>query len=180
MSIDTQARPTGEPVVGTRMTGRSRTIAEADLVGFAGLTGDWHPQHVDSEWAGASMFGERVAHGMAILSYSIGLIDFDPERVVALRGLDGVRFKRPVPIGETISVEAVVREVREIDAHLALVGFGWTVRTAAGATAIKASVQVLWRRDESERPDEAEADPDPDMERTEEGDYLLYPGGLLL
>ena len=43
-----------------------------------------------------SRFGERIAHGMLVLSYSIGLIGFDPDRVVALRGIDSLTFKRPV------------------------------------------------------------------------------------
>ena len=79
---------------------------------FAALTGDWHPQHADAEWAAASRFGSRVAHGMLVVSYAVGLVGFDPERVVALRGLDGVVFKRPVTIGDTIHVEGAVDAVR--------------------------------------------------------------------
>ncbi len=82
---------------GARITGRARTITESDIVSFAAMTGDWHPQHVDAEWAAESRFGERIAHGMLVLSYSIGLMGFDPERVVALRGIDSLTFKRPVP-----------------------------------------------------------------------------------
>jgi acyl dehydratase len=65
-----------------------RTITEGDLVSFSALTGDWHPQHSDVEWAMGSQFSERVAHGMLVLSYSIGLAPLDPDRVVALRGFD--------------------------------------------------------------------------------------------
>ena len=81
---------------GATFTTRGRTITESDLVSFAALTGDWHPQHADASWAAAGRFGERVAHGMMLVSYSVGLVAFDPERVVALRGLDAVVFKRPV------------------------------------------------------------------------------------
>ncbi len=42
---------------------RGRTITEADVVQFAALTGDLHPQHTDAAWAASSRFGERVAHG---------------------------------------------------------------------------------------------------------------------
>ena len=94
--------------VGTRVVTRGRTITETDLVSFSALTGDWHPQHADAEWAAASPFGERIAHGMLVLSYGVGLLPIDPERVVALRGLRNVVFKRPVPIGCTISVEAEI------------------------------------------------------------------------
>ena len=57
---------------------RGRTITEADLVSFAALTGDWHPQHADAEWADAGRFGERVAHGMLVLSYAVGLVRVRP------------------------------------------------------------------------------------------------------
>ena len=90
------------PELGAELTTRGRTITETDLVSFSSLTGDWHPQHADAEWAANGRFGERVAHGMLVLSYALGLMPFDPERVVALRGLDSVTFKRPVRIGDTI------------------------------------------------------------------------------
>ena len=96
--------------VGDRPSTHGRTITEADLVSFAALTGDWHPQHADAEWAAESRFGERIAHGMLVLSYVVGLAGFDPERVVALRGFDSVTFKRPVAIGDTIRVEAEVED----------------------------------------------------------------------
>src|SRR3954469_16022733 len=90
-----------------------RTITEADVVAFAGLTGDHHPQHVDASWAAHGPFGERIAHGMLVPAYAVGLVDFDPERVVALRRIEDVVFKRPVKIGDTIHVDVVL--VREAD-----------------------------------------------------------------
>ena len=50
-----------QPAVGTPFESRGRTITEADLVSFAALTGDWHPQHADAGWAASGPFGERVA-----------------------------------------------------------------------------------------------------------------------
>jgi 3-hydroxybutyryl-CoA dehydratase len=82
-----------------------RTVTEADVVAFAGLTGDFHPQHVDAEWAAQSVFGERVAHGLLILGLAAGLVEFDPNEVIALRGVRDAVFKRPVRIGDTIHVE---------------------------------------------------------------------------
>jgi 3-hydroxybutyryl-CoA dehydratase len=130
---------------GARLTGRARTITESDLVSFAALTGDWHPQHSDVEWAATSRFGERIAHGMLVLSYSIGLLGFDPERVVALRGLDSVTFKRPVAIGETIRVEADVEEATPLDEGHELVTLRWRVLGAGGRLAVRARVQVVHR-----------------------------------
>ena len=121
------------PEVGAELTTRGRTITEADLVSFSALTGDWHPQHADAEWAANGRFGERVAHGMLVLSYALGLMPFDPERVVALRGLDSVTFKRPVRIGDTIRVRSRVERVRELDDEHSLVALalaGIRTRTA--------------------------------------------------
>lgn len=129
---------------GGRIRSRGRTITEADLVGFSALTGDWHPQHADAEWARHSRFGERIAHGMLVLSYSIGLVGFDPDEVVALRGIDGLTFKRPVRIGETIRVEAEVEEARPLDSEHELVTLRWRV-LASERLAIRAKVQVVRR-----------------------------------
>jgi 3-hydroxybutyryl-CoA dehydratase len=88
-----------------------RTVTEADVVAFASLTGDFHPQHVDAEWAGQSVFGERVAHGLLILSMAAGMVDFDPAEVIALRAVRDAVFKRPVRLGDTIHVETRRGEV---------------------------------------------------------------------
>jgi acyl dehydratase len=131
---------------GATIRSRGRTITEADLVSFAALTGDWHPQHADAEWAARSRFGERIAHGMLVLSYSIGLVGFDPERVVALRGFDSVTFKRPVAIGETIRVEAEVADATQLDDGHELLTLRWRV-LASDRLAIRAKVQIVGRSD---------------------------------
>ncbi len=136
------------PEVGASLTSRARTITEADVVGFAGLTGDWHPQHSDAEWAEAGRFGERVAHGLLVLSYAVGLFAFDPERVVALRGIDDVTFKRPVLIGDTIKVGSKVESVRPLDDEHSLVAFAWRILNQRDQVVVRAKVEVLWRLDE--------------------------------
>jgi acyl dehydratase len=137
------------PEVGAELTTRGRTITETDLVSFSSLTGDWHPQHGDAEWAANGRFGERVAHGMLVLSYALGLMPFDPERVVALRGLDSVSFKRPVRIGDTIRLRSTVERVRELDAEHSLVTLGWRVINQEGRTVVRARVEALWRSAEA-------------------------------
>jgi 3-hydroxybutyryl-CoA dehydratase len=140
---------------GATFTTRGRTITEADLVSFAALTGDWHPQHADAGWAATSRFGERVAHGMLVLSYAVGLANFDPDWVVALRGLDDVVFKRPVRIGDTIHVEGRVEGTRPLDDELALLALTWKVVNQDGATVARAKVAAVCRRGppESAAPD---------------------------
>ena len=130
---------------GATIRSRARTITESDLVGFAALTGDWHPQHADAEWAASSRFGERIAHGMLVLSYSIGLVGFDPARVVALRGVDALVFKRPVRIGETIRVVAEVEGADRLDDEHELVSLRWRVLGAGERLVMRARLQVVHR-----------------------------------
>lgn len=158
------------PEPGAELTTRGRTITETDLVSFAALTGDWHPQHADAEWAAAGRFGERVAHGMMVLSYALGLMPFDPDRVVALRGLDSVSFKRPVRIGDTIRVRSTVERVRPLDDEHALVALAWRVQNQDDRTVVRARVEALWRTGDAEEaasaePDGAGEEPAVDRER---------------
>jgi acyl dehydratase len=131
--------------IGAQLTGRGRTISEADITSFAALTGDWHPQHADAEWAAQSPFGERIAHGMLVLSYAFGLLPIDPDRVVALRAVRNVVFKRPVAIGTTIRAEAEVAAVRPLDDDHALVELALRVRDADGQLLVRGAIEVLWR-----------------------------------
>jgi 3-hydroxybutyryl-CoA dehydratase len=139
--------PFEQLAVGDAFVSRGRTVTEADVVGFAALTGDWHPQHADAEWAASSAFGERIAHGMLVVSFAVGLVPFDPDRVVALRRVADVTFKRPVRLGDTIHVAGNVAELRELDDATGLVAFAWKVLNQEGRTACRARVEVLWRRD---------------------------------
>ncbi len=135
--------------IGAQLKGRGRTIGEADITSFAGLTGDWHPQHADAEWAATSPFGERVAHGMLVLSCAIGLLPIDPERVVALRAVRDVVFKRPVGIGTTIRAEAEVAAIRPLADGLSLVELALRVRGNDGRLVLRGVVEVLWRGHEA-------------------------------
>lgn len=125
---------------------RGRTITETDLVSFSALTGDHHPLHTNSEWAGESEFGGRIAHGMLLLSYCVGLVPLDPDHVLALRGFERVAFKRPVRIGDTIHVEGEVESKKELDAATGLVVFGWKIVNQRGEVVALAKVRVVWRR----------------------------------
>jgi 3-hydroxybutyryl-CoA dehydratase len=140
--------------VGLQFTTRGRTVTEADVVGFASLTGDWHPQHADAQWAGSSPFGERIAHGLLVVSLAAGLVPFDPGRVVALRQVSQATFKRPVRFGDTIHVEGRIAELSDAAEDAGLVTFAWNVVNQDDRVVCRARVDVLWRR---EREAEAEA-----------------------
>ena len=132
--------------VGERFSTEGRTIGEADILAFASLTGDRHPQHVDPDWAAASRFGSQIAHGLLVVSCAAGLVPFDPDRVVALRRVGDAVFKAPVFIGDTVHVEGTVASVRELDSGNGLVECRWKVLNQDGRTVLRMSVEVVWRR----------------------------------
>jgi acyl dehydratase len=81
-----------------------RTITEADIVGFAGLTGDYNPQHVNRELGQASMFGERIAHGLLLSSLAVGMIPQRLKRFLGPMRTARTVYKRPVVMGDTIRI----------------------------------------------------------------------------
>jgi acyl dehydratase len=128
---------------GERFETTGRTITESDLVSFAALTGDSHPLHTDASWAAASPFGKRVAHGMLVLSYALGLVPFAPAHVVALR--DEVVFKRPTYIGDTIRVAGRVESLEPLEVGVGLVTCRWRVLNERDETLVRAKLRVVWR-----------------------------------
>jgi len=92
--------------VGEEYASPGRTVTEADVVLFAGLSGDYNVLHTDAEHMKASQFGERIAHGLLGLSIQQGLLD----RVVTAQVTGPLaalkwKFKGPIKIGDTIHVE---------------------------------------------------------------------------
>jgi acyl dehydratase len=126
---------------GLAFTTPERVVRQADIDAFAVLTGDHHRQHVDHAWAARSQFGGTIAHGLLVLSAAAGLVPFDPERVVALRAVRDVVFKRPVRPGDAIRVEGSVESVREPG----LVTCRWRVIGADDKLCAQARVEVVWR-----------------------------------
>lgn len=103
--------------VGMRFRSPGRTITDADLVGFSGLTGDYSELHTSDVYAQSSQFGRRVAHGMLGLAYAHGLMWARTgelrETAVAFLGIDGWRFVGPVFVGDTIFVDYEIAELRD-------------------------------------------------------------------
>jgi oxepin-CoA hydrolase/3-oxo-5,6-dehydrosuberyl-CoA semialdehyde dehydrogenase len=94
-----------ELAVGETWHTHRRTVTEADITNFAGISGDFFYAHVDDIAARASIFERRVAHGYFVLSAAAGLfVDPAPGPVLANYGLEGLRFVKPVYIGDTIQV----------------------------------------------------------------------------
>jgi acyl dehydratase len=101
--------------VGAVFTTRARTITEADLVSFAGVSGDFNPLHMDAEYAKGSIFGRRVAHGALVLSVATGLrqgLSLFDGTLMGLLEIRSWRFLAPVFIGDTVRVETEIAELR--------------------------------------------------------------------
>jgi len=98
---------------GDQWKSRGRTITETDIVMFSSLTGDFYPLHTDKEYAKNSFFKQRIAHGMLVLSFAVGLTKMDPDIVVANYGIDKLRFIHPVFINDTIRVELEVIDLMD-------------------------------------------------------------------
>lgn len=112
------ARPQGlffeEFIIGDQTESVGRTITETDVVNFAGLSGDFNLIHTDAEYSKGHMFGQRVAHGLLVLSIASGLavrLGFMEETILAFRGLEW-RFAAPVFIGDTIRLRVTVEATK--------------------------------------------------------------------
>jgi 3-hydroxybutyryl-CoA dehydratase len=137
----TPSRPRGlyfeefEP--GLRITTPGRTITESDIVGFAGMTGDYNLIHTDAVYSASSPFGQRVAHGLLGLSIASGLgtrTGVLEGTVMAFREINEWKFVKPIFIGDTIHVVMEVTEAKAMP------------RIGGGAVVLK--LDVLNQKDE--------------------------------
>ncbi len=89
----------------------SKTITDADVTIFAGLTGDFNPVHINSVYAKNTIFKNRIAHGMlggSLVSTVLGTRLPGPGTIFMEQNL---KFKMPVYIGDTLTVEVIFKEV---------------------------------------------------------------------
>ena len=100
--------------IGESLTTHRRTVSEADIVNFGGVSGDYFYMHFDEIAAKDTQFGQRIAHGYFVLSAAAGLfVSPAPGPVLANYGLDTLRFVKPVAIGDTIQARLTAK--RKID-----------------------------------------------------------------
>jgi len=112
--------------IGDCATSPGRTITEADVVTFAALSGDWSPIHTDAQYAEATVFGERIAHGVLSLAVATGLMfrlgdRVLPRRLATLVGIDRLRFPAPVRLGDTIHLDEGIVDLRPMGREVGLV-----------------------------------------------------------
>ena len=97
--------------VGQRITTPTRTITEADIVNFAGLSGDYTLIHTDAVYAQSTPSGQRIAHGLLVLSIASGLATrtgIIEGTVLVWRDIENWKFIQPVFIGDTVRVQLEV------------------------------------------------------------------------
>src|SRR5438105_1540973 len=98
--------------VGQQWESLGRTVTEADLVNFAGVSGDFNPIHIDHEFARTTPFHGPVAHGLLVLSMASGLALFSPPmRTLAFLMIREWHFRGAVFIGNTVRMRTRVLEI---------------------------------------------------------------------
>src|SRR5450759_1897330 len=101
--------------IGQEFVSPARTITEADIVMFAGLSGDYNPLHVDEEYCRNTVFGSRIAHGPLVYAIAAGLLfqlHLYDDTLIAFLGFDSLKFTKPVKPGDTIHARLKVLERR--------------------------------------------------------------------
>jgi acyl dehydratase len=99
--------------VGQKFISKARTLTEADIVNFAGLSWDHNQLHTDAGYAARTQYGKRIAHGLLGVVAHAGLTyQLTEDSLLALLELNW-KFHRPIYIGDTIHVEQMVKKLRE-------------------------------------------------------------------
>ncbi len=106
-----------EFAVGQKFDTAARTVTEADIVSFAGLSGDYNSIHTDAVYAARGAFGQRVAHGLLVLSIASGLAvrsGILEGTVLLWRDIADWKFSRPVHIGDTVRVSLEIEGAKAL------------------------------------------------------------------
>lgn len=145
--------------VGDTLITHKRTVTEADIVNFAGISGDYFYAHMDETSLEGSIFEKRVAHGYFVISAAAGLF-VDPKRgpVLANYGLDNLRFIQPVYVGDTLQVKLTCQRKTKKDKKEGQVPQGvveWYVEVInqkGEAVALETVLTLVACKEEAENP----------------------------
>lgn len=133
--------------VGHGFTTGGRTIGETDVVNFATWTGDTLPIHVDRHWAEAyGMYRRRTANGLLVVAYTVGLLPLDGDRVLALRRVRELVFKRPTFLGDTIHARGEIHRLLRFE-HYGCVVTRLDSVNQHGEVVVRGRFEMLWRLD---------------------------------
>jgi len=133
--------------VGQRVITPGRTVSEADIMSFAGLSGDFNTIHTDAEYSATTPFGKRVAHGLLGLAITSGLATRTgvmEGTVLAFREISEWKFSRPIYIGDTVHAEIEVAETKSLPRlGGGSIVFAVDLKNQAGETVMKGKWSVL-------------------------------------
>jgi acyl dehydratase len=132
--------------VGESKVSQARTVTEADVVNYAGVSGDFHPYHTDAEFAGDSEFGGRIAHGLLVLSIAAAL-EAPENKHAFLYGFESMRFVRPTMLGDTIRVESEVTDKRDRSEDYGIVTTRLDVKNQDDETVLACDRLLMVERD---------------------------------
>ena len=118
----------------------AKTVTEADIALFAGVTGDFNPVHVDAVAAAQSRFGERIAHGMLSAGFISAVIAMRLPGPGSIYLSQSLRFTKPVRIGDTVTTRVEVVEVMAPKRRLRL---ATVCRNQNGETVVEGEAVVL-------------------------------------
>jgi len=102
--------------IGAEFESPARTVTEADIVLFAGISGDYNLSHIHEEYRRTTQFGGRIAHGPLVYAIAAGLLfqlHLYDDTLIAFLGFDSLKFTGPVKPGDTIHARIKVLEKRE-------------------------------------------------------------------
>ncbi len=144
--------------VGMSWKTAARTIGEADVAAFAGLTGDYTYLHTDAEGAANSFFGERIAHGLLGLSILTGLLTrlgILERTIEAFLGLEW-SFRRAIRFGDTVHGTVEVRDMRISSKGKGLVTYFLSLQNQSGDTVQDGTFTIMVERKEAGEGDGAQ------------------------
>lgn len=137
--------------IGDRYVSQARTVTEADVVTFAGLSGDFNPLHTNAEFAKQTPFGERIAHGMLVVAMATGMANwtgiFEGTTLALME--QTIRYKGAVRFGDTVHLELEVVEKKDTSkADRGVVSFAARVLNHEDQVVIDSEWTLLMRRNE--------------------------------
>ncbi|HET7011361.1 MAG TPA: MaoC/PaaZ C-terminal domain-containing protein [Anaerolineales bacterium] len=134
---------------GATFVSSARTVTEADVVAFAGISGDFNPLHTDAVFAAGTPFGQRVAHGMLIASIATGMANwtgvFEGTTLALMEQV--IQYRGPVRFGDTIHLELTVAEKKPTSKpDRGVVVFQTQVKNQEGTSVIEGRWTLMMRR----------------------------------
>jgi len=144
---------------GEVFTSPARTVTEADVVNFAGLSGDFNPLHIDETFARSTLFGGRIAHGMLVAALATGMANwlgiFEGTSLALMEQV--IQYKGPVKLGDTVHLELRVAEKKETSKpDRGVVMFETTVCNQDSRPVITGRWTLMVKRSERPAPQAAE------------------------